>query len=231
MKVLHPKLSCPECDSEEFVLDVLETQSFKIVTNEKDDKAPYYNKGELSTREEKPEEIIKCAECGSDIEAPIDFFCPHCFDSSPIMGQSGTVERGEALYGVGCLNALRAELQYLKGAWNGRILRTNDAAWLPYWKVRAEERNMTREEILSYMLPIASGNRLYTDEIVMGVGTREPWAKRQHDGNILPIYGVFTDKGWYFINSADPNSPPFQLPEWQIVCNWVYKVPNIVVED
>lgn len=232
MKILYPKLVCPECDNEEFVIRETVPHLYAVKENLEDAKRPLYDKGEELHNDENPvETVVQCAECYSDVTAPVDFFCPSCFDYAPITGQGGTMFRGSTLLDVGCMNALAAEIKYINGPWHGRILRTKDAVWMPFALASGRSRNMTRESVLARMLGVDCG-KVYPEYLTVGIGKGEPWVHHSTDKDvILPIYGVRTDAGWYFVNSDHPDAEPTRMSKWEIVCNWIFRVPNIVVND
>ena len=114
----------------------------------------------------KPEEVqpeerrVVCAECGTPLTSPIEFFCPHCFEESGYY-DDGVHVQGQLLKSIHCVRAMLKEFEYTKSPyWHGREFFVGSHLWRPHNSVVYDDE--PRFELIkvaaSYGLLPSTGN-------------------------------------------------------------------------
>lgn len=75
---------------------------------------------------------VVCAECGTPLTSPIEFFCPQCFEASGYY-DDGVHVQGQLLKSVHCVRAMLKEFEYIKSPyWHGREFFVGSHLWRPH---------------------------------------------------------------------------------------------------
>ena len=196
IKLVSLNLFCNECRKE--VSSVSETGAHKTARFDLD-----YDRCCIEAA--KPEEVqpeerrVVCAECGTPLTSPIEFFCPHCFEESGYY-DDGVHVQGQLLKSVHCVRAMLKEFEYTKSPyWHGREFFVGSHLWRPHNSVVYDD--VPRFELIkvaaSYGLLPSTGN------IVVDYDS----------DNHCKMYMMETREGWYCFEYGLDNQLEMISPE------------------
>lgn len=103
---------------------------------------------------------VVCAECGTPLTSPIEFFCPQCFEESGYY-DDGVHVQGQLLKSIHCVRAMLKEFEYIKGAyWCGREFFVGGHLWRPLNTMTYDDEQRLKliEIAASYGLLPSTGN-------------------------------------------------------------------------
>ena len=147
-----------------------------------------------------PEERrVSCAECGTPLTSPIEFFCPHCFEESGYY-DDGVHVQGQLLKSIHCVRAMLKEFEYIKSPyWHGREFFVGSHLWRSHNSVVYDD--VPRFELIkvaaSYGLLPSTGN------IVVDYDS----------DNHCKMYMMETREGWYCFEYGLDNQLEMISPE------------------
>lgn len=153
----------------------------------------------------KPEEVqpeerrVVCAECGTPLTSPIEYFCPHCFEESGYY-DDGVHVQGQLLKSINCVKSMLKEFEYIKSPyWHGREFCLDGHLWRPHNSVVYDD--VLRLELLkvaaSYGLLPSTGNV----------------AVDYDSDNRCKMYMLETREGWYCFEYGLDNQLELISPE------------------
>lgn len=180
IKLVSLKLFCKKCQKE--VTSVSETGAHNTARFDLD-----YDRCCIEAAPPEavqPEERrVVCAECGTPLTSPIEFFCPHCFEESGYY-DDGVHVQGQLLKSIHCVRAMLKEFEYIKSPyWHGREFFMGSHLWRPHNSVVYDDvqRMELIETAARYGLLPSTGNI----------------AVDYDSDNRCKMYMIETREGWY----------------------------------
>ena len=170
-----------------------------------------------------PEERrVVCAECGTPLTSPIEYFCPQCFEESGYY-DDGVHVQGQLLKSVHCVRAMLKEFEYIKSPyWHGREFFVDGHLWRPYNPVLYDDApRLTLIEAAA-----SRGLLLRTGNIVVAYDR----------DNACKMYMLETHEGWYCFEldldgRLDLISPDLRAHvKYDTIATEIFRVPNLRFE-